>query len=281
MINLPTDDELNDLKSINESLCLTIYTPIIASNTTTNPNRIELKNLLRKAEAELLSAGATTLDVKKTLRPAKLLLEDTKFWASPSESLALFMHPEFYRCYHLPELTTPYILSVKKGFDLEPIEKILKENIPYFVLALGHKNVRIFEGDHHNISAVNLKNFPTDMKQALNIDEYPNWRETHNIAPASFGKGSEAFHGQYNVAQTDKAMLLEFFRRIDKRLRSFLQNKHTPVILAGVEYLMPIYRQANTYKYLLPSFIKGNTEHTSLVEIREQACSLISAKGTI
>ena len=89
------------------------------------------------------------------------------------------------------------------------------------------------------------------------------------------GKGSEAYHGQYNVSQTDKAMLLEFFRRIDKRLHTFLQTKQKPLILAGVGYLVPIYRQINTYQHLLPSSIGGNLERTKPDSIREHALSLI------
>lgn len=280
MINFPSQGELNELKAFDEPYCLSIYAPFIDPNAATNPNLIELKNILREAETALLSTGTKPKDVKKTLRPARLLLEDHEFWPLHHESLVLFMHPKLFRYYHIPNHSAPYILTVEKGFNLKPLEKVMNENRSYFVLALSHKNVHLYEGDHYQLKPVRLKNFPTDMKEALNIDEYPHSRQLHVVAPVSEGKGSEGYHEQYDVSKTDKAMLLQFFRLIDKRLHSFLQKKQLPLIVGGVGYLLPVYRQANTSKYLLPDIIKGNIEHTNLDVIRQRAWSLISRSGS-
>lgn len=275
MINFPSQQELKELRAFSEPFCLTIYAPLIDPNAATNPNRIEVKNLLREAKTALLSAGVNPLDVKKTLRPAKLLLEDHEFWPIHHEGLVLFTHPKLFRYYHIPDHAIPYMLTVETGFNVEPLLKAMEDNKQYFVLTLGHKNVRLYEGDHYNLKPVQLKNFPADMKQALNIDEYPKWREKHEIAPSYTGKGSEAVHGQYNVSQTDKAMLLEFFRRIDYRLHDFLFRHQRPLIIAGVSYLLPIYRKANTYPGLLPDAITGNQDNADLQTIGEKAWQLI------
>lgn len=275
MINFPSQQELKELKVFREPFCLTIYAPLIDPNAATNPNRIEVKNLLREAKTALLSAGVNPRDVKKTLRPAKLLLEDHEFWPIHHESLVLFMHHKLFRYYHIPDHAIPYMLTVETGFNVEPLLKAMKDNKQYYVLALGHKNVRLYEGDHYNLKPVQLKNFPADMKQTLNIDEYPNWREKHEIAPSYMGKGSEAVHGQYNVSQTDKAMLLEFFRRIDHRLHNFLFRHQKPLIIAGVGYLLPIYRKANTYPSLLPGAITGNQDNADLQTIGGKAWQLV------
>jgi len=275
VINFPNQQELKELEAFSEPFCLTIYAPFIDPNAASNPNRIELKNLLREAETALLSAGAASRDVKKTLRPARLLVEDHEFWPIHHESLLLFMHPKLFRYYHIPDHATPYILTVETGFNVEPLLNAMENNKRYFVLALGHKNVRLYEGDHYQLKPVQLKDFPADMKQTLNIDEYPNWRESHEIAPSYMGKGSEAVHGQYNVSQTDKDMLLEFFRRIDKRIHNFLFRQQRPLIIAGVSYLLPIYRKANTYPSLLPGAITGNQDNADLQTIGEKAWQLV------
>lgn len=279
MINFPNQQELEELRAFDEPYCVTIYAPFIDPNAATNPNRIELKNLLREAEAALQSAGVQPKDIKKTLRPARALLEGDEFWPVHRESLVLFMHPKLFRYYHIPDHGTPYLLTVEEGFNLEPLLKIMKNNKNYFVLALSHKNVQLYEGDHYHLQPVHLKNFPSDMKKALRIDEYPKWRETHRIAPSYMGKGSEASHGQYNVSQTDKDMLKEFFGRIDHSLHHYLSSQDKPLILAGVEYLLPIYRQANTFPQLLKDDIKGNLEHSRLESIQERAWSLVSKGG--
>jgi hypothetical protein len=167
------------------------------------------------------------------------------------------------------------MLTVETGFNLEPLLEVMQNSQQYYILALGHKNVRLYEGDHYDLKPVNLKNFPADMKETLGIDEYPQSRETHTIAPASSGKGSEAYHEQYNVSQTDKAMLLEFFRRIDHRLHNFLLYHQKPLVLAGVNYLLPIYHKVNTYPGLLSESITGNQDYPDLPMLREKACNLV------
>lgn len=274
MINFPNQQELTELREFNEPFCLTIYSPFINPNTATNPNRIEMKNLLREAETALQSAGVKPRDIKKTLRPAKLLLEGHEFWPIHHQSLALFMHPKLFRYYHIPDHDIPYLLTVESGFNLAPLLRAMQNNQQFYILALGHKNVRLFEGDHFSLKPVKLKDFPTDMKDLLGIDEYPKSRETHTIAPARAGKGSEAYHEQYNVSQTDKDMLLEFFRRIDHRLHNFLIHHQKPLIIAGVEYLLPMYRKVNTYPGLLKGAILGNQDYVDLVALRDKAWRL-------
>ncbi len=276
MIKFPTKNELRELSDFEMPGCVSIYAPYIGISSGINASRAEVKKLIHQAETALKSSGMRPRLIKKTLRPALQLVENVEFWLVNRESLALFVHQKLFRCYRIPETVGTHLLAVENGFYLEPIIDAMKDNKRYYVLALSHKNVRLYEGDHYRLKPVYLKNFPSDMKKALNIDEYPNWRETHTIAPASSKKGSEANHGQYNVRQTDKDMLLEFFRRIDKRLHNFLQHNKSPLVLAGVNYLLPIYRRVNTFPSLIPGGIRGNVAHTSLDSIRQNAWTLVS-----
>ena len=273
MINFPTLDELKELEAFQGPYGLTIYAPPIDPNATTDPNRIEVKNLLRDAETALLSAGMNPRNVEKTLRPARQLLESHEFWRIHHESLVMFMHPKLFRYYHIPNHDTPTLLTVENSFNLKPLLEVMKDNQQYYVLTLGHKNVRLYEGDHYDIKSIELKHFPANMKETLRIDEYPESRETHSIAPA--GKGSEAYHEQYNVTQTDKTMLLEFFHRIDHYLHSFLFSNQKPLVIAGVNYLLPIYRKANTYPGLVNESIPGNQDDPDLQLLKEKAWSLV------
>ena len=278
MINFPTPTELKELQEFHEPFSVTIYAPPIDANGATDPNRIEVKNLLGDAEMALLSAGVDPRDVEKTLKPARLLLEGHEFWRIHHESLVLFMHPKLFRYYHIPDHTAPYLLTIETSFNLEPLLEVMKNNQQYYILALGHKNVQLYEGDHYGIKPIKLKHFPADMKETLGIDEYPESQESHSVAPASIGKGSEAYHEQYNVSQTDKAMLLEFFHRIDHYLHDFLFSHQKPLIIAGVNYLLPIYRKVNTYPGLVSQSITGNQDDPDLQSLKEKAWSLVGGR---
>lgn len=274
-VQLPTPAEWRELKGFNEPFCLSMYAPHIDydPNGATNPNQIELKNMLDQAETALLSDGVDPRDVDKTLRSARGLLPSREFLTLRGESLALFVHPRFFRYYHLPG-DIPYLLSIGRGFALEPMEHAVRDNKEYLVLVLSHNSAKLYEGDRFAIRELRLKNFPANFVRALRLDEYPKSTQTHPIA-AGGRRGTEAFHGQYNESQTDKEMLLEYFHLVDGSLRKLLQKKGKPVVLAGVEYLLPIYRQANTSPYLLPRALTGNIDRERPDEIRRRAWRLI------
>ena len=275
MIKLPSEKELNELKDFNHAFCASLYIPYTPADRRRDPNRIELKNMLSEADSALLMAGATPKQVKKTLRPALKLLTQYKDWPMQRSGLAIFMHHNFFRYYQLPATAQFRLLTVMPYFSLELLMQIIEDNQPYYVLALGHKNVKLYSGDHYEIHQLKIRDLPEDMHQALNIDEFPKSRETHEIAPAKLGKGSEAFHGQYNVAQVDKKMLLEFFRLIDKRLHKVLIKNRLPLVIAGTEYLLPIYRKANTYDNLVPGGIIGDIKATDIEQVRRKAWTII------
>lgn len=282
MVQLPTAQELKKLKNFNQPFCVTIYAPHIEVDPSgaTNPNKIELKNLLRKAEAAMADAGVSQGDVKRTLRPALGLLNNDLSWPMRNESMALFMHPNFFCVYYLPN-SVPHMLTIERGFNLEPLENAIRDNRPYLVLALSHKNVRMFEGDRFNIKQLKLRNFPDNMEESLHIDEYPKAAEARNSAPLAGSRRSETMHSEYNENETDKQMLLQFFQLMDQRLRKFLQTKDKPLIIAGVGYLLPIYRQANSSPYLVPGGLTGNFEHERPDRIRERAWLHLKGNGDV
>ena len=68
---------------------------------------------------------------------------------------------------------------------------------------------------------------------------------------------------------------MRYFRQIDQGLQDFLREEPAPLVLAGVEYLLPIYKEANTYPHLLGEGITGNPEGVSPEELHRQAWALV------
>jgi len=50
------------------------------------------------------------------------------------------------------------------------------------------------------------------------------------------------------------------------------------LIISGVDYLLPIYKKANTYKNLVDKTIIGNQEYAKLQDIRKKAWEIIQTK---
>ena len=275
MNNVPTKQNIEELKVFTDPHCLTIYLPFTDPLATADQNRIVMKNTLRDAEAMLAKVKMDARDIKKTMKPAYDLLKDNAFWPPRHESVVLYALPDYYRIFNLPGVSIPIETMVKRGFDLQPLIDALAENAHYFVLALSHKHTQLYRGDRFKLEAVELDGVPSDMKTALGIDEYPKSLQTHTVARTSKQNNSEAFHEQYEVSHTDKDMLLEFFRLIDRSLHPILRKNSEPLVIGGVDYLTAMYRKINTYPSLLDQNISGNLDKTNPDTIRTAAWAII------
>ncbi|MBC7868653.1 hypothetical protein H7X69_00535 [Candidatus Saccharibacteria bacterium] len=276
MIKLPTETEIETLQSFQKPHCLSIYAPYITPTSANNPNRIQLKNLLKEARQLLSAEELSTREIAATLEPVEKLIDGEEFRVNHGYSLALFIHPDLFVYYRLPAEEMASSVRIDNGFNMQPIIELINTNPAYYVLLLSHNNVQLLKGDCYHIEPFQLPGLPNNMEQELNIDEQPKELQTHTVAAASRGKGSEGFHGQYEEAQVDKDMLTQFFRRIDRKLHSALKDSTMPLIIAGVDYLLPLYRQVSTYPHLLLDEIHGNLEHAALDVVHEQACQLVT-----
>ncbi len=84
------------------------------------------------------------------------------------------------------------------------------------------------------------------------------------------------FHGQGSPDRDDiKQDILQYFHQIDSALHSVLRDKHAPLVLVGVEYLFPIYREASTYQHLLDEGINENPEILKPEELHAQVIPIV------
>jgi hypothetical protein len=86
------------------------------------------------------------------------------------------------------------------------------------------------------------------------------------------------FHGQGGASDETKPDILAYFRQIDAALAPRLANQKAPLIFAGVDYLLPIYREANTYALLHSEGIPGNPDRTSVAELHVQGAKLVAPR---
>jgi hypothetical protein len=115
--------------------------------------------------------------------------------------------------------------------------------------------------------------------------QYDDPEKSLQVHTGSSQGNSAVFHGQGAGNEDHKNDLLSYFRQVNNGLESFLKNQHAPLILAGVDYLLPIYHEANTYSHLLPDGISGNPETLTPEELHTQAWQIVQpyfdlAKGS-
>ena len=83
------------------------------------------------------------------------------------------------------------------------------------------------------------------------------------------------FHGHGVGIDDTKDNILRYFRQVDRGLHEWLREERAPLILAGVDYLVPIYLEVNTYPQTLKDAVKGNPEALADEELHEKALDII------
>ena len=268
-------DELTTLATESNSTCISIYTPMERLGAETQQNPIRFKNRVREAEEKLLAMGMSEQDAKELLQPVHDL-DTYDFWQHQSDGLAILLSPNHFRYYCLP-IAFPELTVVADRFHLKPLLQLLSGDGQFYILALSQNQVRLFQGTRYHVNEVELTDVPTSIAEALQYDDPEKSLQFHTATSqgGSGGDGSAIFHGQGGGNDDHKARLLRYFRKVSIGLESFLKNEQAPLILAGVDYLLPIYQQANTYAHLLPEGRTGNPEMLKPEELHTQAWQIV------
>jgi hypothetical protein len=268
-MSLLSVNEIRILIEKSLGLCISIFMPTHRAGEQIRQDPIRLKNLIREAQSRLTDTGLTSKETKELLKPVRELLRDDFFWQHQSDGLAIFSSAGLFRCYRLP-LSFDELVVVTHRFHIKPLLPLLTSDGRFYILALSQNKVRLIEGTRYTASEIDLEDMPESLADTLRYDSERNL-QLHTAAPVGKGEQSAIFHGHGAGTDDAKANILKYFRRIDASLTRLLRGESIPLILAGVDYLLPIYVKANTYPYLLDEGITGNPEELSIEELRNRA----------
>jgi hypothetical protein len=271
-VDVLSRDDLELLVRQPLSSCVSLFMPTHRSGPETQQDPVRLKNLIRRAEERLVSAGIRQPDASKVLRPARELIEDEAFWRYQSDGLALFLRTGWFRSYRLP-LAFEEVVVVSDRFHVSALLPLLTGDGRFFILALSENEARLLAGTRFNVHAVNVPGLPAGVKDALRYDDPQ--RELGSHAAERGGPGARVvLHGQGIGTEVQKERLGRYLRAVEGAVRRSLREQQAPLVLAGVEYVRAIYRDVNTYPHLLEAGISGSPDRVSAEDLRTRAWAL-------
>uniref|UniRef100_A0ACD5GVZ3 Uncharacterized protein n=1 Tax=Desertifilum tharense IPPAS B-1220 TaxID=1781255 RepID=A0ACD5GVZ3_9CYAN len=267
-------DQLANLTQTEEP-SISIYLPTERRSKETRQNPIRFKNLIRQAEEQLIEQGLKTQEAHQLLQAAHEL-DTYDFWQHQSDGLAIFISPSLFRYYRLP-LDFEELAVVSDRFHLKPLLSLFTGDGQFYLLALSQNQVRLFQGSRFSISEVELENVPQGIAEALRYDDPEQQLQFHTRTQPARAEGDRAaiFHGQGGGEDDAKENILRYFRKVNQGIDELLKGQQIPLVLAGVEYLQPIYREANTYPHLLDKGVTGNPDILKAEELHSPAWEAI------
>lgn len=276
-MDLFTRDDLRQLVNETGKLCVSVLMAAYRG-ADARQNPIRMRNLLQEAKEQLEGGGLRGVEAEKILRPGMALLADGNFWRNQSSGVAVYMSEGLFRRYRLP-LDLPQQVTVNRHFVLKPLLPILSTEGLLYVLAVSQNRVRLLQCTRQETREIRAVNVPESLAEVLRFDVLEKQRQFHtHTPPAGVGvaRRPAVFFG---VAGPDKRVrkdeILRYFQQIDRGLRGALREQRAPLVFAGVEYLLPIFRQANSYEHLVEPAITGNPDRRSNDELRQRAWEIV------
>jgi hypothetical protein len=268
-----SDSELTNLIGAAKDVCVSLVMPLEQEPDKRAMNRIRLKNRLQAAHENLAQLDHRRGEIEELLAPAERL-GDVGIPAGKGSGLAVYIAQDFSRAYRLPYVPQE-VTVVSSHFQIKPLMPLRRDE-QFYVLALSQEEVRLLRATRFAAQRVELGDMPQSMSEALQWDDPERELQWHSQTAAAKGGRAAIFHGHgVGTKETHKDDLLRYFQLLDQGLSKHLDGEEAPLLLAGIDYLLPIFRKANTYKRLIDQELTGSQEHLDDAEICRQAWELV------
>jgi hypothetical protein len=230
------------------------------------------KSQVGKAE-EFLTAWGRRPEAQALLGPAQDLLNDLPFWQSAGQGLAVFLAPGVFRAYRLP-LAFDDRVVVAERFHVKPLLPLLGGEGRFYVLALDRAALRLLQATPDTVQEIDLRKAPANVAEAFAYGGEAPRREA--VATVSGpGRPQPAFDTAGIAANSTRDGLLKYFHQVDRGLRELLRDEEAPLVLAGPEELMALYRQANGYRHLLGEGVECQPDQLAPEQLRDRARAVV------
>jgi len=274
-MDIISKEELKELINYYGDPCISILMPTHRSGAAVNEKQdaILFKNALQTTNNLLLEKGLKAPQIEKLLKPGFDLYQNEVFWNNQQEGLAVFLSKDFVKVIQLPFQVKEQTF-VNSSFLISPVLPAVINKEEFYLLVLSKHDAKFFHGNEYGLQRIEVNGLPKGMADVVHFEE----KEGQDLFRRGSGGAdrSAAFHGQGEQLD-DKVNISLYFQEVDKTLfAEILHDKNKPLLLAGVEYLIPIYRGISKYKNIADIAITGNMEYEDIHAIFQKARALMA-----
>ena len=267
-----SQEELKSVMTEGQGPAVSLFLPTHRAGPDIQQDPIRLKNLLRQAENQLVAEGTRAAEARELLAPISALLDDAAFWRHQDNGLAIFRSRDVLRIYRLP-VTLDEFVQVSNRFYVKPLLPLLINESRFFVLALSQKAIRLLECSRDHVHPIELPNVPQGLEEALPEGTSP--QDQHYSLPMG-PNTSRRFHGHgAGTDDLDAVNVTRYFHRVREGLEEIFKHNRAPIILACVEYLAPLFREASGDRHILKPIVQGNPDGLTDEELHQRAWPLV------
>lgn len=260
-----TKERFTELANYKSHCCVSIFLGAHAAGVEVNEHYdpINFKNQLQEIGRRLSDKGLEQGTIERLLQPGFDLVRNNDFWTEMSPGLALFISDGFFKYIKMPKAPAEEITVIEPTFYVTPLVELLSSPEYFYLLVISKQGCKLFKGD-----AWGLQKVPVELPGS--IEEVKRLSDLDATTFRSGSSGSRAprysqegsYHGAGSGNPDGKDNMLVYFEAVDDVLWDKVLNKeNAPLLLAGVEYEIPIYKSACDYHNIWPEALTGSREH--------------------
>ncbi len=257
-------EDITEITGFEAETCVSIYIPAHSSGVEVNEkyDALLLKNNLQQARRILTEKGKSQATIEKVLQEGLSLVDNREFWNTQSHGLALFLAEDFSKIIKTP-IPLKEEVYINSSFNILPLLPLMTDDAYFFLLMLSKKDARIFRGDAYGMELLEIEGLPNGMDDVIHFEEKDN-QQTMRRAGAGAGRGAISganFHGHGPGLADETEWVIQYLKEVNQTLwTELLSQESAPLILAGTEQILGLYRQVSKYNIVEES-LSGNFDH--------------------
>jgi hypothetical protein len=265
-----TKEVFTELASYKSDCCISVFIATHNAGVEVNEHYdpISFKNVLQKTEKILNEKNIEATVMERMLEPGYELLRNDKFWVQQSPGLAIFIADGYFKYIKMP-VSPSEDLVVESSFYVTPLIPLIVNNDHFYLLVISKKQNKLFKADAFGMEYINVEGLPKGLGEEIGDTDVATTFRTGGRG----GTGGANFHGMGGGNNNDdKTYIANYFESVDDVIwKQVLHDKNAPLLLAGVEYLIPIYKSVCDYKNIWEDALTGSYEHEDTTELYKQA----------
>jgi len=269
-MNILTKEIIKDLQSKEGSPCISLYMPTHRSHPENLQDPIRFQNLTKELKASLLKKFSA-IEVNTLIEPYEALSANSEFWNHTYEGIAIFSSNHLFMEFNLQVPVQEMVISAD-SFHTKPVRDYLQSMDRYHILGLSNEEARLFEGNRHSLSEIELPaDFPKKITEALGEE----LTEKHTTVASYGGVGSQSssmHHGHGAKKDEVDTDAEKFFRVIANNVHeTYSKPAALPLILAALPEHHNLFRKVNKNPFLIESGITVNPSSVPPEKLKDLA----------
>jgi hypothetical protein len=273
-----TKEGFAELANYKGECCISIFVGSHDSGVQVNEHYdpANFKNQLQEITRRLKDKGHDQAFAERLLEPGYDLVRNNDFWMQQALGLAVFIADGFFKYIKMPVVPTEELV-VEPTFYVTPLIPLMSGKEYFYLLVISKQSAKLFKADANGMQIVPVK-LPQsieDVKRIAGLDSttFRSGESGRRAAPVSM-PGS--VHGAGGGNPGDKDNMLTYFEAVDDMLwDEVLHSENAPLVLAGVKYVLPIYRSACDYHNVWPEALTGNRDQQETNSLYNEAKELM------